>query len=60
MFKNAKVNVWDEDSDKKCKRYFAHFDEYGNIYCFLNGHTSWVTDCTEMWRNFELSEKESK
>lgn len=52
---DTKVIVWDEDRDKKHKRYFSHFDENGNIYCFSYGKTSWTKDYIVMWRNWELA-----
>lgn len=52
---DTKVIVWDEDSGEKYKSYFSHFDEKGDIYVFYNGRTSWNSDTTIYYSNWELA-----
>lgn len=40
------------------KRYFSHFTETGEIACFKNGYTSWLTKETTEWDEWKLPEKE--
>ena len=48
---DTKVLVWSKDnpftiSPTKYKRHFSHFDEDGNMWCFMGGSTSWSKDNT--------------
>ena len=64
---DTKVLVWNEDnpfttSPTKYKRYFSHFDEDGNMRCFMGGSTSWSKDNTinhkedntTVWKHWEV------
>ena len=44
---DAKVLVWDVP-EVKHKRHFSHFDEYGYIYTFTDGKTSFTSRSTEV------------
>ena len=51
---DTKVLVWDS-LDRVLKRYFSHFDEYGNINVFANGTTSWNYNITVPYSYWELA-----
>ena len=55
---DAKVLVWDQDG-RKYKRHFSHFDEEGQLFAFIHGHTSFTSKCSPevwvtKWDNWEL------
>lgn len=52
---DTKVIVWNSDI-QKTKRHFSHFSSSGRIKCFDNGMTSWTTEYTSPWDNWELAE----
>jgi hypothetical protein len=56
---DTKVLVWNGNGRKE-KRYFSHFDKYGNMRCFNNGVTGWINKnaATTAWDKWELYEKE--
>jgi hypothetical protein len=56
---DTKVLVWNDNCIKE-RRYFSHFDKYGNICCFNSGATGWGTKnaTTTVWNNWELFEEE--
>jgi hypothetical protein len=56
---DTKVLVWNDNGIKE-RRYFSHFDKYGNICCFSYGDTGWGTKnaTTTVWNNWELFEEE--
>jgi len=57
---NTKVLVWGVDENYKYRRYFSHFGDNGEIYCFSGGATSWSSDgFTSTWENRELAEEEN-
>lgn len=52
---DTKVIVWNNIT-RKTKRHFSHFNPAGKIICFDNGMTSWTTNHTSAWGNWELAE----
>ena len=56
---DTKVLVWDMDK-YKFKRYFSHFDEFGRIWVFDLGSTSWSGKKTSPWTNWELYKEEKE
>ena len=50
-----KVVVWENDGIKE-KRHFAEWGEDGRIVCFAYGMTSFTTDSTYLWDNYEIIE----
>lgn len=44
--------VWD-DPERKYKRYFSHYGENSEIYCFNDGATSWSASDTTAWNYVE-------
>jgi hypothetical protein len=56
---DTKVLVWNDGHIKE-RRYFSHFDKYGNICCFNSGATGWATknSATTTWNNWELFEED--
>lgn len=53
---DAKIFVWD-DPRRKFKGHFSHFDENGGICVFMDGRTSFSSECdTELWKYWELAE----
>ena len=59
--KDTKVLVWNEkgcfNDSTKHKRYFSHFTKDGRICCYEQGCTSWSSNNTQVWDNWELYEK---
>ena len=56
---DTKVLVWDMDK-YKFKRYFSHFDDFGRIWTFDLGSTSWSGKKTSPWTNWELYKEEKE
>ena len=54
---DTKVLVW-ETGKQKLRRYFSHFDNFGRIWTFGIGSTSWSGDSVTPWTNWELYEEE--
>ena len=56
---DTKVLVWDNIGDTKEKRHFKKFSEYGTIFCFPDGKTSWSCKYNneEEWNFWELAEE---
>ena len=54
---DTKVLVWDSDETMKFKRYFSHFDKFGNIYVFVNGLTSWHDGIAVRHTHWELAKE---
>lgn len=54
---DAKILVWDVP-EVKHKRHFSHFDEYGYIYTFTDGKTSFTSRSTEVskWVDWDFAE----
>ena len=52
---DTKVLVWNSLEAEHIKRYFSHFDEYGNINVFANGTTSWNYNITVPYSYWELA-----
>ena len=52
---DTKVIVWD-DITPKTNRHFSHLNTSGKIMCFDHGLTSWTTEQTSAWGNWELAE----
>lgn len=54
---DAKILVWDVPEEKH-KRHFSHFDEYGYIYTFTDGKTSFTSRNTEVskWLDWDFAE----
>lgn len=54
---DTKVLVWNDDDDNvKHRCYFSHFGVDGKISTFHSGQTSWSTNKTAPWANWELAE----
>jgi hypothetical protein len=55
---DTRVLVW--NNGVKEKRYFSHFDKYGNMRCFNNGVTGWINKnaATTAWDNWEIYKEE--
>lgn len=52
--KDTRVLVWNNGCSMKIQRYFSHFTEEGVIHCYDKGCTSWTTNYTQEWDNWEL------
>ena len=54
---DAKILVWN-DPEEKHKQHFSHFDEYGYIYTFTDGKTSFTSRSTEVskWVDWDYAE----
>ena len=54
---DAKILVWDVPEETH-KRHFSHFDEYGYIYAFTDGKTSFTSRSTEVskWIDWDFAE----
>lgn len=52
---DAKVIVWNSTTIR-LNRHFSHFSPLGNIVCFVNGMSSWTSEHTSEWDNWELVE----
>lgn len=52
---DTKVLVWNSNTIKH-KRHFSHFSPTGRIVCFYDGMTSWTTESTTEWEDWELPE----
>lgn len=58
---DTKVIVWDDNSSKKYKQHFSHFNKEGKICVFTSGQTSWSSNSgLFQWDNWELVEEETK
>lgn len=54
---DTKVVVWLPNIGMKIYRHFSHFDEYGFLYVFIDGRTSFTSDgTTHRYDNWELAE----
>lgn len=54
---DTKVVVWLPNTGMKICRHFSHFDEYGFLYVFIDGRTSFTSDgTTHRYDNWELAQ----
>ena len=54
---DTKVVVWLSKNGMKIYRHFSHFDEYGFLYVFTDGRTSFTSDGnTVLYENWELAQ----
>lgn len=56
---DTKVLVW-ETGKQKLRRYFSHFDDFGRIWTFDIGSTSWSGNAVTPWTNWELYKEEKE
>lgn len=56
---DTKVLVWGINK-QKLRRHFSHFDDFGRIWTFDNGSTSWSGDAATPWTNWELYKEKKR
>lgn len=53
------ILVREREDDVWIRRYFAKYKD-GAVYAWVDGRTSWTTNCTTTWKYVKLAESEEK